>query len=148
MSIAAVNRKGVACVGNGVEVKQSLIPDAGKGLFATVAFDKNDYITEYDGFYMSKDEARSLSPRKTTHFRTADSDTVIDGFKDPMRAVGHGGASFANDGKRPGSNNSKFKRVWDSKFVVYRVFLVATERIEPGDEILVSYGNNYWKRFG
>lgn len=148
MSIDAVKRKGIAYVGNGVEIKPSLIEGAGNGLFARVAFDINDYITEYDGECIDRSEAMSLPADQTTHFRSIDSDRVISGFKDPNEAIGRGGASFANDTRSQDGNNSMFEQVWDNKLATHRVFLRATSRIEPGDEICVSYGRDYWRKYG
>lgn len=147
MSIDSVKRQGISYVGNGVEIKPSLIPGAGNGLFARVSFNEKDYITEYDGYYMDKDAAKALSPRHTTHFRALDTFGVIDGFKDPKEAIGYGGASFANDTRSLDRTNSTFKQVWDGELNTHRVFLRATRRIEPGDEIYVSYGRDYWSRF-
>lgn len=139
--------KGIAYVGNAVEIKPSTIPEAGLGLFARLPFNQGDYITEYDGWRMHKDEARSLPPEDTTHFRTLDSHIVIAGFTKPEEAIGWGGASFANDRRSAAENNSKFVLVWDKKLNTNRVFLAATSKIDVGDEICVSYGNDYWKKY-
>lgn len=149
MSIDAVRRQGISYVGKGVEIKSSRIQGAGNGLFAQVAFNRNDYITEYDGYYIDRDVAESLRKECSdyiTHFRTLDSRGVISGFRDPKEAVGYGGASFANDSRNK-DINSKFEQVWDKYLSVHRVFLRATRRIEPGDEIYVKYGTGYWSMY-
>lgn len=146
-SIDAVRHKGVAYVGEGVEIRPSGIPGAGNGLFATVAFGKNDYITEYDGYFVDRDAVASLPADEVTHFRSLGVFGVIAGFKDPKDAYQHGGASFANDSREAKNNNSKFIQVWDKKNCVPRVFLMATQEIAVGQEIYVSYANDYWKRY-
>lgn len=138
-----IRSKGLAYVGNGIEIKPSTIEGAGLGLFARIPFNQGDYITEYDGTVMNKDVAKSLPREQTTHFRSRDSSSVIAGFKDPEAALGWGGASFAND-RRSSENNSKFCQFYDKEIASYRVFLMATKRIEVGDEICASYGSDYW----
>lgn len=136
----------IGYIGHGLEVKLSLIPNAGNGLFATVPFAKGALITEYDGYYVSKDAAKELAernPEAASHFRGVPTGDVIAGFKLPKEADGWGGASFAND-RRDSSNNSKLEDIWQGP--VCRVFLVATEDIAAGDEICTSYGSTYWKR--
>src|SRR5688500_1644374 len=99
-------------LGSGLEVKQSQIPNAGYGLYASINFKQNDYITIYEGKIITKKEADEITkkdPERRSHMRSLQlGQSVIDGKIDPI--PGKGGASFAND-----ANNTNFKN--NSKFV-------------------------------
>lgn len=87
-----------ATIGNGVTVAQSWIVGAGKGLFASVPFLPNDYITEYGGEVIDKAEAeRRRAAGHATHIRgLAFGHVALDG-RHVTGVAGDGGASFAND---------------------------------------------------
>lgn len=59
-----------ATIGDGVEVRASSIEQAGNGLFASRAFARGDFITEYDGREISHTEAQLLRAQGAhTHVR-------------------------------------------------------------------------------
>jgi hypothetical protein len=145
-------------IGFGLEVRKSLLLDAGNGLFATKPFIKNEYITEYDGDIIDAARAKMLQSRgKATHIRSLEPQhSAIDGLKKPSDAHNRGGASFANDGLCVANKNATFTKAIEvpgsqvpdrrtgpanSK----RIFIRAARNISPGEEILVSYGRDYWK---
>lgn len=66
-----------------------------------------------------------------THIDRQARDTYIDGLRDPSRAQGKGGGSFANHAQPP--NAEKFEEA-------NSLYLKAKESILPGDEITLSYG--------
>jgi hypothetical protein len=146
----------VVVVGNGVSVRPSSLQtmhgiNAGNGLFADRPFAVDECITEYEGQEIEKDTAKALRKihfKYTSHCRAAGDGIVIDGYRDPLLAVGHGGASFANDGAMWGLNNSELVNIRDPMLKHRtRIFLVATRNIMPGDEIFVSYGTGYWEGY-
>ncbi len=89
----------------GVEVKLSLIPDAGNGLFAIKKFHKGDIICEYSGKVISFIQA----------FKAIDKSYIMGGFglnvhidaKDCFESMGR----YINDPRNPALENSKFIKV-------------------------------------
>jgi len=58
-------------------------------------------------------------------------------------------ASFANDTKNSKTNNAAFRpKQVTTKRTRKQVWLRATNPINPGDEIFVTYGRDYWRRQG
>ena len=56
-------------------------------------------------------------------------------------------ASFANDTKNSKTNNAVFQpKHVTSKRPRKQIWLKATKPINPGDEIFVTYGRDYWRR--
>lgn len=136
-----------ATIGNGVWVDDSKLPNAGLGLFATKRFRKNSLVTALDG------EVRYISDlpigMSMSHARTLTHETAVIGNKHPFPGIG--GGHFANDANGSKNqtgprvrNNAKIinKRYYGGVFVVS--FIQALRDIEPGEEILVSYGRTYW----
>lgn len=137
-----------------MSVRPSGIPDAGLGLFADTKFRCGDIITYYDGHWLTRREAEALASK--THLRTLSSSySAIDGLRTPI--PGRGGASFANDGRDALCNNSTF-HTWilngkagepDPIFPELNLVVLRAKRdINMGEEILVSYGRQYWRRVG
>jgi hypothetical protein len=156
--------------------KSKLGPFAGRGLFADERFGSGNYITEYGGELIDNEtaEARRNDPKNYgTHIRTLwHGQLHIDGINVP-NANGQGGASFANDSytmhRAVGRSlyNAEFEIVENSVGVErqfadtvrkprsarlgppiapVRVFLRALRTIDPGEEVYVWYGNDYWKQ--
>ena len=134
-------------IGDGLEVKESEIPGAGNGLFATTDFLSNDVVTIYEGEWISGKEANS---RPATHSRSIYRGLVIDGLKVPEH--GRGGGSFINDPRNAELYNAKLVSVHIPEFSHGRllkdkgVYVLATRWIRPGDEIYVNYGKGGFKR--
>jgi hypothetical protein len=134
-------------IGDGLEVKESRIPGAGNGLFATTDFLRNDVITLYEGEWISRAKALRRPP---THSKTIFRDLVIDGLKVPE--MGRGGGSFINDPQKKSMYNAELVPV-DHPVIKKRmlfmdmgVYVRATKWIGPGDEIYVRYGRGGFKR--
>jgi hypothetical protein len=114
--------------------------DPGNGLFATMPFSKGDVITTYDGEVISSAMAKAVDAngrplRPQTHMKSIDHYTVINGMKKQMR--GHGGGSFINDPQRRELYNAKMDCV---KPRGQNKDIVATRKINEGEEIYMSYG--------
>ena len=118
-------------------VKESSIPNSGKGLFTKVFIPKDTYIVEYTG--------------KVTTWKDADHEDGNNGYiyylnrNHVINASKHKAAlaRYANDAR----GLSKVKGILNN--AVYeeenkKVYIKAVKDIEPGQEILVSYGKDYW----
>lgn len=122
-----------------VKVAESLIPGAGKGLFAEENIKKGQAIMEVTG-------PRRLASEIDTHY--ADNDYLLelnDGTGDCIEVMD--GSRYANDAKGfviiPGlENNAEFCSRDD-----HSMYLEATRNIKAGEEILVDYGPDYWREF-
>jgi len=120
-----------------VEVKDSLLPGAGKGLFAKVFIPKGSHIVEYKG--------------KITTWKEVDDDDGNNGYiyfvkrHHVIDASRHKSAfaRYANDARglkrvKGITNNAEYAE--DG----LKVFIVAKKNIPAGAEILVEYGKEYW----
>jgi hypothetical protein len=146
----------IATIGNGVEVKLSNLPNAGRGLFATRDFAFGDLVTEYDGEVIDAAEANARkAANASTHIRSAGPQhAFIDGLHVPDEAW-RGGASFANDPVgQPDLLNTVLYQYRPTTAVVgvnragshvlERVYLKAKKVITAGQEIYVDYGRDFW----
>lgn len=159
-----------ASICNGIEVRESTLPNAGLGAFACIRFAVHEYVTEYDGEIIDWDEAkeRRSRGRDGTHIvRLELGHAAIDG-KNVQNELGRGAASFINDPIDKGRVNCKLVRTHCLKGVsrsssvaqspakvntrssastvhnLQRCFAVATKPICPGDELFIDYGADYW----
>jgi SET domain-containing protein len=119
-------------------VAKSKIPAAGKGLFTKVFIPKGTLITEYVGQIQTWKEVKEEVDNDYIYY--INSKHVIN-----ARPVMDALARYANDGEgrekiRGISNNSKYMRKG------MRVFIKAIKDIAEGEEILVSYGTEYWEQ--
>jgi SET domain-containing protein len=121
-----------------LQVKRSKIPEAGKGLFTKQFIEKGTRIVEYKGRITTwKNVLDGKHFNGYVYF--VNRNQVIDAMR-RKTAV----ARYANDAR----GHSKTKGVSNnSEFVVEnkRVFIYAKKDILKGEEILVSYGSEYWK---
>lgn len=135
---------GVATIGEGVAVRKSTIEAAGNGLFATRAFRSGELVTKFQGRRVGRDVALALRAAGEGHyiFTLSAQHSFIDGIRTPRR--GAGGGSFANHGATSASRNAKLHVIVDRATGVETAWVKATRAIAVGDEILVSYGRNYF----
>jgi len=120
-----------------VEVKLSVLPNAGKGLFAKEFIPKNTRIVEYKGKVTSWKEVDD-NDGNNGYIYYVKRHHVIDASRHPSAL-----ARYANDAKglqrvKGIRNNSEY--VEDG----VRVFIEAKRDIPAGEEILVEYGKEYW----
>ena len=119
-----------------LQIKRSLIPGAGNGLFTTIFISKGTRIVEYKG--------RSTTWKDVEHdyrngyIYSIDSKHVIDA-KTYKKALGR----YANDARGLVSTKDLGN---NSRYVVdkFKVFIEAIKDIPAGSEIFVSYGREYW----
>lgn len=120
-----------------LQVKRSKIPGAGKGLFTKQFIEKGTRIVEYKGRITTwKNVLDGKHFNGYVYF--INRNHVIDAMR-RKTAI----ARYANDAR----GHSKTKGVLNnSEFVVEnkRVFIYAKKYIPKGEEILVSYGSEYW----
>ncbi|MEO8721619.1 MAG: SET domain-containing protein [Ginsengibacter sp.] len=121
-----------------LKVKRSGIPGAGKGLFTKQLIKKGTRILEYKGRITTwKDVLSGKNFNGYVYY--INRNYVIDAMR-RKTAI----ARFANDARglnktKGVSNNAEF--VVENK----RVYICAKKKISEGEEILVSYGKEYWK---
>lgn len=127
----------------GLKIAKSRIPHAGKGLWATRDFEKDEHIDEYTGILLTDEQVENedslyiFSPVKGVNIDSADPNSNAARFADDIR--------WKNRRDYPelklGTNNAKF--VWDSRNK--KLNLVADRKIYAGQEICAPYGKNYWR---
>jgi hypothetical protein len=159
--------RSLAVVGRGVCIAPSTIPGAGGGLFADKRFAAGELITMYEGVRMSHKECASLPLKRQSHARSLQlMRTCIKGIESTDPDIeGKGGASMVNDAvtivkktihrdvEKINASFVKLQLLEDDKPIMreipperIHIAIFATKDIEEGDEILVDYGNQYWKR--
>jgi hypothetical protein len=155
-------KRNVPTLGNGLEIRESTIRNAGLGLFTTRYYHKEEIITYYDGFLLTwKEFFQRLKEDKryydyaTPLFRgqwmiVGNMNERGEWIQDPrVEMQGRGLGAFMNDGKPnvllkeldTARNDDLFFRYKDGdpdhRIIVAR----ATRRIEPGEELFISYGS-------
>ena len=120
-----------------LEVKKSTIPGAGKGLFSKNPIPKGTYIVEYTGTITTWKEV-DHDEGNNVYIYYVNRNHVIDANKH-TKAL----ARYANDARglqRPKGFRNNSQYVNDEN----RIYIQALRDINAGDEILVSYGKEYW----
>ena len=145
---AAANEDGGgALVLLGLRVGDSLIPGAGRGLFASRFFHGNSWLCVYFGRKVSLAELLRRKQDQATTTGTEHLDYMLGGFgiwsvdaaregRCAARYINHGGSEVAN-----AAFTLKSKKEC-------RCIVVALRDIEAGEEILVDYGDGYWRARG
>ncbi len=118
-------------------LKKSGLPGAGKGLFTKIAIKKGARIVEYKGRLQPWREVKAQDGHNG-YLMYINRNAVINALP-AVKTLGR----YANDamgltrisGLR---NNSEYVSEGN------RCFIEAIKNIKPGEEILVSYGREYW----
>lgn len=124
-----------AHVDRGVVVKESSLPDAGKGSFWTGPgpLPANKTIGVYKGDVIDDkeyDRRRANPENKGAYVFVADCGTMIDGFGRKHWTA------YANDGTPSGvRNNMRFNG---------KGHYITMHKVNVGDELLGDYGDTYW----
>ena len=115
----------------GCEVKQSTIPNAGLGLFATTPFDKGDCVDLYEGerYPSSDNKCRPYGLLVVEHSCIVDSASTQSCIS---RYINH----------NPEKANCGFIRFSPRKGVILTSVLTL-KRIETGEELFIDYGSHY-----
>lgn len=119
-------------------VKKSGLPKAGQGLFTDVLIRKGTRIVEYKGKIQQWQDVK-YEDGHNGYLMYITRDTVINALP-AIHTLGR----YANDArglirKEGLRNNAEY--VSEGK----KCFIEATRIIHPGEEILVSYGREYWQ---
>ena len=134
------------------EVKESTIPDSGKGVFAKRDFKQGSIICEYKGVLMPIEQYK----------RGMVGDDRSIGYNDKYQLVGYPDnlGAYINDivvfreytvdelkkcireNKYPMHEGKQYNCDYLGKF--NRIWVIATSDIEAGNELFASYGPDYW----
>ena len=122
-----------------LEVKRSLLPMAGNGLFTKELIKKGTQIIEYKGEIIDWTEyMKRVEENRDGYLFYITDEHCIDAYPTPEHV-----ARFANDAagliRVKGLRNNCIYRIDEDK-----CFIVATRNIKAGEEILVSYTRAYW----
>jgi len=120
-------------------VKKSRIPGAGKGLFTTKEIPKGKKIIEYRGEIIRwKAYRQRVKEHKDGYLLFVHRNRCIDAYSTPQYK-----ARYANDAV--GFRKNKMLKN-NSSYIIYgvRCYIVSNRVIHAGEEILVSYGKDYW----
>jgi len=122
-------------------VKESQIPDAGKGLFTSLSIYNNEIISVFKGEILSEEEAEIRANKGADrYFINMLDGTILDSMK--VKCF----AKYANDSKGFVKANYLINSIItldDDN----NVCLVAIRDIVIGEEIFCSYGSKYWGKF-
>jgi uncharacterized protein len=102
----------------------------GLGLFATRPIKKNTRLVEYKGPILDAEEAERAERRGNRYLYEVSKNRTIDGT--PRSNI----ARYANHSCNPNAESITWRG---------RVFIKSIKNIEPGDEIVYDYGNDYLK---
>jgi hypothetical protein len=124
-------------------VKRSNIVGAGKGLFASKIFRKNDKIGSYRGEVISRAQLNNRSGQGEDAnapyaLSARNTQRILDA------GCERGLLSIANSGRTRAQCNARYSEQMQNRTI--NVF--ATKRISAGDEILIWYGSGYWASAG
>ena len=120
-----------------VEIKQSKIKNAGKGLFATTNFEKDEFICWYMGVLVEKDfVAHGYYDSDYLLGNPQHSDLIIDA-DDVNSCYGR----YIKDSLALKKNNCEFKFYSNTT----SGGVVASKNIKKGDELYISYGMEFWR---
>lgn len=123
-----------------LEVKESQIPGAGKGLFTKRDIKKGERIVEYLGEIITEAECdRRAEKDEYGYIFFISKKKCVDAFHTPNEL-----ARYANDAK----GLTKVKGLKNNCcYTVYKNsgWILAEKDIKAGSEIFVSYGAEYWR---
>jgi uncharacterized protein len=127
----------MALLEKSLAVKRSGLPGAGKGLFTKVFIPKGTKVVEYKGTITTWKEV-DHKKGENGYIYYVKRNYVIDARPHPEAL-----ARYANDAKglfrvKGISNNAEYTEEGN------KVYIVAKKDIEPGREIFVDYGKEYW----
>lgn len=122
-----------------VEVKESRIPEAGRGVFAKVDFNPGDIITEYPGVWYESLEEIPLACRDRLYRPSKNYPKWLAGLPEPVAGLGLG--SFINSLNTEQQKTQSFNVKYSPSTMegVKRVFAAATKAIKAGEELYASY---------
>ena len=121
-------------------VKESQLPNSGKGLFTEREIKKGEVVCQYEGERITWAEAiKRNEVDKGGYVYYITKKNCIDAI-DLVDTFGRYANDAAGLGRVKGLRNNSTYEVRDN-----HVYIVATRKIKAGSEVFVSYGRQYWK---
>lgn len=121
-------------------INTSQLPASGNGLYTAVEIYKTEIIAYYKGEILTDTQAKLRAKKgEDKYFINLIDGRILDSMKTKCFA------KYANDAV--GFLNSNFKN--NAKIALdesNQVCLIATRKINVGEEIFCSYGKQYWKK--
>lgn len=128
------------CLTLGVEIAQSTIPDAGFGLFTTIARKKGDLLVPYEGKHIVLSKSYEGPHPEGPFVLQVNNRTFLDGANES-----YGLGRFVNCCRQ--TDTTKFGLRNNARFCINaragNVNIRATRSIAPGDEVFAPYGSSY-----
>ncbi len=124
-------------------LKESMLPNAGKGLFTDSEIKKGEIIIEYIGTIRTWAECNKrveINDIMGSYIFYINAKYCIDAY-DTTEEL----ARYANDAAGY-TKVAKLKNNSLYEVKQKRVFIVAARKIKAGEEVFVSYGKDYWKQ--
>jgi len=119
----------VGCEESFLKYQQSTIVNAGNGIFTTIDFKTDDFITIYSG------KLEDEKPEFHEYAVQLKNGTFIVGHKTPVKGYGYG--SFIN--RSSSKKNCEMLEMEDYETIV----IVATKNIKKGQELFTTYSKGY-----
>lgn len=125
---------------NDLEIKTSLIPGAGKGVFAKKDFPSGAVLGVYSGKFITNDEHWELYRKDKWHYVMGLSDCALKNTNGYTAIDGQNGNIFTRINHAPEKfRNTKFIKLCESPYVQ----IATTKAIKKGEELYIDYGPNY-----
>lgn len=123
-----------------LEVKQSLIADAGMGLFTKRDVKEGKRICKYRGIYYTRTAASDTVEESHKPYLAHVEGKILDGYQmnNHGRWANHKPHIEGRDPNDPNEPNAFLMLMEDLV-----VFIVSTRNIDAGEEIYIDYGENY-----
>ncbi|HMP98969.1 MAG TPA: SET domain-containing protein [Cyclobacteriaceae bacterium] len=121
-------------------VKKSQLPKAGKGLYTKDFIKKGTRVIEYKGEIIDDKESERRAEEEDIYgyMFFINKKHCIDAYYTPQHM-----ARYANDA-RGIARVKGLKNNADYEIVGKKCFITTTRDVEPGEEIFVDYGKEYW----
>jgi SET domain-containing protein len=124
-------------------IKESILPNAGKGLFTDTLIKRGEKVVEYTGDIITWKECERrnnlIKNGVGAYYFYINSRKCIDAqyHLDSLARYANDANGFAKIPKL--KNNARFE------IIKGRVYIIASCNLKPGDEIFVAYGREYWE---
>lgn len=124
----------------GITIQKSNIPMAGLGMFAVRPFVADERIVEYSGEKLTTDQYdRRYDKDSMGSYGIQLSEKYVIDARKTSSGVARYACDYHGSGKKPNAEYINFGG---------RIWIVATKRIKPGEEILTDYGDDMHRALG
>ncbi len=115
-------------------IRNSNIPNAGRGVFTTVNLFKDDIVTWFEGKLED-------NPPENKEYTMKIKDKFFVGSAEPRNGCGMG--TFINREERAMTGARKNCEFLVSEHTKHRAYIVVTKNIKAGEELYITYGRGY-----